>query len=288
MSNTPGARRSMPPPARPSIITDPADRRQRKPSLKKVLRQSAEIAGEKWNHVLNHRNSSGFDLPRASFLAQAGRSNSGQMPMPSTAEEVVRPTSTPLEKSTTSQTTHTSQTTQSRISDRSSWCDEDGQDEIEKRVLEMAGLGIGASPGSTAIDRRAVSDIPPRTPSHRDTNAPTDMARTRSAEIPPHLAVKEQVDMKLLRKIADMPENSQCADCRRSMKSSRWATLSKRSLPAASQELTGRLARRPDGHVPLHTLCRCTPQLGNAHLEASIGRSRYLDTRVNLAFSNMG
>lgn len=226
VSHAANSRRSMPPPARPPISGD-AEKRQRKPSLKKVLRQSAEIAGEKWNNVLNHRNSSGFDLPRPSFLAQTGRSSSSKTS--TGAEDTARPTSVALDASATSHTTQNSQTTRSQFSDKSSWCDDEGQDEIEKRILEMAGLGLGGSPGSSSIDRRAVSDVPIRTVNKRDSQATMDMARTRSAEIPPLPPAKQQVDMKTLRSIADLPENSQCADCRRSMKSSRWATLSKRS-----------------------------------------------------------
>jgi hypothetical protein len=215
---TPASRRSMPPPPRPAPLVDANDRRQRKPSLKKVLRQSAEIAGEKWNNVMNHRNSSGLDLPRPGFLAQTGRSASRTS---ATADTPGRPVSMALDASGTSHTTQTSQASRSQFSDRSSWLDE--EDDIEKRVFEMVGLGVGASPASSPIDRRAVSDIPPKSLTPRESDSA--MSRTRSAEAT--VAPQEQVDMKMLRAIADLPENAQCADCRRSMKSSRWATLSK-------------------------------------------------------------
>lgn len=242
MSNNPGGRRSMPPPPRPGLSGDSGDRRQRKTSLKKVLRQSAEIAGEKWSNVMA-RNSSGLDLPRPSFLGQTGRSASKSSNEDGSSGG--RPQSMMLPSPS-----------YSRLgSDRGGVAEE--EDEIEQRVLEMAGLGLGGPPvkinlngkGSTSSGRRVVSDGVARsmTLAKLEGLPSADMSRTRSAEpdIPPvpplppkdSLALRkpdaeagmiggEPVDMRMLRRVADLPENRQCADCRKGMKSSRWATLS--------------------------------------------------------------
>ena len=233
LSNTPGARKSMPPAPRSSIPPVLGDSRQRKTSLKKVLRQSAEIASEKWNHVMNNRNYSSLDMPRPSFLGQTGRTGSKTS---TSSNEAGRPTSMiGLDSSLMSQSSR------SNISDRSSWLEET-PDDIEKRVMEMAGLGLGQPAGlagSVSSNRRVVSDSMARsaTLAKLEGLPSSDMSRTRSAEAPPpvpplppgaaHIDQVEQVDMKMLRQIADLPENRQCADCRKSMKSSRWATLSK-------------------------------------------------------------
>jgi len=223
----------MPLAPRSSVAPDMDDRRQRKTSLKKVLRQSAEIAGEKWNNVMNNRNSSGLDMPRPSFLAQTGRSGSKTS---ASSTEAARPTSMiGLDSSLLSQSSR------SNISDRSSWLEET-PDDIEKRVMEMAGLGLGQSAGlteSVSSGRRSVSDSISRsmTLAKLEGLPTSDISRTRSAEAPPPVpplpssaalesAPNEQVDMQMLRRVADLPENRQCADCRKSMKSSRWATLS--------------------------------------------------------------
>jgi len=287
MSSNLGGRRSMPPPPRPGVGGDAGDRRQRKTSLKKVLRQSAEIAGEKWSNVMA-RNSSGLDLPRPSFLGQAGRSVSRSSNEDGSSG--ARPQSMMLHSPS-----------YSRLgTDRGGVAEE--ADDIEQRVLEMAGLGLGDLPvkknldgeGSTSSGRRVVSEGVSRsmTLAKLEGLPSADMSRTRSADpgIPPvpplppkdALAARrpdstvdavggEAVDMRMLRRIADLPENRQCADCRKGMKSSRWATLSEYHDGRGYRKLSDRSARVPDGDISMYTVCGRTPGIGHAHLETPFG-----------------
>jgi hypothetical protein len=273
----------MPPAPRSSVGPDAGDRRQRKTSLKKVLRQSAEIAGEKWNNVMSNRSYSGLDIARPPYLGQTGRTGSKTS---TSSAEPGRPSSMlGLDRSLLGSSTR------SNISDRSSWLEVDETpDNIEQRVLEMAGLGLGQSSDlteSATSGRRVVSDSQARSAALAKLEGlpSSDMSRTRSAEtrppvpsLPPGEASKgvldSQVDMNMLRRIADLPENQHCADCRKSMKSSRWATISGWLLDSKTRRclLTARSAGSANGDVPMHKMCGCTSQLGNAYIETSFSR----------------
>jgi hypothetical protein len=116
-------------------------------------------------------------------------------------------------------------------SDAGTWYDVDPDGEIEKRVMEMAGLGIGFSPTSSpaADGRRVKSEGKGVLGSASTQSAGEEMTRSRSADVPPApKAVNEgRLDMETLRKVAGIPGNTVCADCGKSTKSSRWATISK-------------------------------------------------------------
>jgi hypothetical protein len=220
-------------------------KRQRKTSLKNVLRQSAEIAGEKWSSVLGDRGN-----------VAGNRHSVG----PGTVEHS-RPTllggvSRRSSKSKTRTRTSTAPALSSAplplicipspdasMTARSSWLGSseslrgEVDEDIEKRVLEMAGLGLGLLNSTTSLvsGRRVKSEGVRRCKeSQGDTvTIGGDIERSRSADerkehLPlPSLPSGEVPDMEMLRRIANLPSNSQCADCGKSMKASRWATLSK-------------------------------------------------------------
>lgn len=274
---TPGNRRSMPPPARGPFGDSPSfpssaqtavpnsgvggangnlEKRHRKPSFKKVFRQSAEIANERWSNVMSGRNNSGLDLPRPSFLGPQSRSNSRTYPSSETTdnqwtagkESSGEKTSTEAEVSQVDLTRSGRAQPNGAHNATKSWFHEDLDSEIEKKVLEMAGLGLGSSPRSYpsgqktdsesgSVARRVRSDGPTRSAgmallqSDKEGER-VDIARTRSADGAQILGSegreewRGQPDMRMLRKVADMAENKRCADCGNGMKSSRWATLS--------------------------------------------------------------
>lgn len=202
---SPGSRRSMPPPARPE--TDGLSKRQRKSSLKKVLKQS----GDMLSSVVGGGQRQSIDSGRPPFLATVGRM--GSKNSTSSGEDAWH---TPL--TTTAQASPASST--SRPSDKS-WHEEKADGDIEKRVLEMAGLGLGLSSSTSSSNRRVQSEgVAKLSPG-------SSIARSQSAnEESPIPKVAEVPDMKMLRRIADLPGNDRCADCGKGMKSSRWATLS--------------------------------------------------------------
>ena len=238
-----GKRRSMPPPPRSPIYAESAPgveaKRGRTPSFKKVLRQSAEIAGGKWNNVVNPRRSSGLDFPLpVTHQHQHQTSSTNTKSSMSTDETEQRP------KPVTANPSPAMSRAPTVPVDRSPWHGGGGGDQggidIENCVMEMAGLGIGVSPRmresqSSSSERRVHSDGAAKTMdtsvSVASVNDPS-MIRTRSADgqtEPTKLSAEEygeQLDMKVLRRIADLPENRHCADCGKGMRSSRWATLS--------------------------------------------------------------
>jgi hypothetical protein len=125
--------------------------------------------------------------------------------------------------------------------------------EIEKKVMEMAGLGIRRSK-----ENMQAAAGPPSFSRASSDNSPMSPAST-----PPAVP---RYDMAMLRRVADTPANSKCADCGRRTKSSRWATQSECICSVGARKLTFRPPRRPDGHVPLHPmlwlgelLCRLIP-----------------------------
>ncbi|BEI89051.1 uncharacterized protein CcaverHIS019_0204130 [Cutaneotrichosporon cavernicola] len=172
--------------------------RKRRTSLKSRLKQGAEAAGDRLSTVVGAKRSS-VDFERLAFLAPAAR-------MPSYNAS--------------------SSTSASR---RASWYSED---DIERRVLEMAGVEAASQ----------------RTSSSRPGTAPSGSGRTRSdasatrgclavvepARRPspsPALEASEALCMADLHSLAATGANTRCADCGRATKTSRWATLSLREVP---------------------------------------------------------
>jgi hypothetical protein len=128
---------------------------------------------------------------------------------------------------------------------RMSWYDETQMDgEIEKRVLEMAGIGGTGTGSAGSVQQRRVVSERIREGSELEVNGMTEVARTKSADVPRERVVQdggrtesegmhsrgagkgEMADMRMLRRLADIEGNKKCADCGKGMKSSRWATLS--------------------------------------------------------------
>jgi hypothetical protein len=193
--STPGNRRSMPPLSQPGEKDRDREKRTRKTSFKNVLKSS----GEKW---LN-RNSNSFDLPRPMPIATTSAQASGRVTPPPPALTMI---------SSASPTR----------SVKESW---DGYDDshdtaIEKRVYEMAGLGLGDSPISSPSQQRRVQSEGVH--KHADGE---EMARSRSADVN-LVRQQEELSMRTLRELADAPGNNRCADCKRPTKASQWATLS--------------------------------------------------------------
>lgn len=241
------SRRSMPPPSRPDEggpgLFD-ARPRKRQTSFKKALRQSAEIAGEKWKDAMSSRHPHGGD-GRPGFLSPGTRMKSSSShsavsassgwtedppPLPSSTDGSHETPTTQLNTSTATQTTGS--TMVEPPSDAGTWYDVDPDGQIEKRVMEMAGLGIGFSPTSSpaAEGRRVKSEGKGVLgTAGNPSGAGEEMTRSRSADVPPvPKAVNEgRLDMETLRKVAGASGNTACADCGKSTKSSRWATISK-------------------------------------------------------------
>jgi hypothetical protein len=210
-------RRSMPPLGRNHSMTD-KERRVRKTSFKNVLKQG----GEKWQNVVNgvtNRNSASFDLPRPNL-----NSNNSYDAHPS--GRVTPPATTPgiglsPSKSIREWGYDAEDSTQDTV--------------IEKRVLEMAGLGLGDSPRSTSLARRVQSE------GVRHLSADgTEMSRSRSAD-----DRKPEMTMKVLRELADNPTNSRCADCKKPTKASQWASLSRSPSFLQVTELMSDLRGKP-------------------------------------------
>jgi len=188
-------RRSMPPLGRNHSMTD-KERRVRKTSFKNVLKQG----GEKFQNVMNgaYRNSASFDLPRPLISTNNSYDRSGRVTPPATTPSVGLSPS----KSIREWGYDAEDSTQDTV--------------IEKRVLEMAGLGLGDSPRSTSLARRVQSE------GVRNLEVEgTEMSRSRSADVR-----KPEMTMKVLRELADNPSNSKCADCKKPTKASQWASLS--------------------------------------------------------------
>lgn len=129
--------------------------------------------------------------------------------------------------------------------------------EIEKRVMEMAGLGLGSSPSSAhryPSDRRVKSESRTKhtggmqsSATHAYLAPPNglagggEMTRSRSADIHSSSSMSansartsmdrgpggETLDMETLRMVAGRRENAVCADCGKSTRQSRWASICK-------------------------------------------------------------
>ena len=176
------------------------ERRIRKTSFKNVLKQG----GEKFQNVMNgaYRNSASFDLPRPPISSSHSYDKSGRVTPPARTPSVGLSPS----KSIREWGYDAEDSTQDTV--------------IEKRVLEMAGLGLGDSPRSTSLARRVQSE------GVRNLEVEgTEMSRSRSAD-----DRKPEMTMKVLRELADNPSNSKCADCKKPTKASQWASLSTSSL----------------------------------------------------------
>jgi hypothetical protein len=172
------------------------ERRVRKTSFKNVLKQG----GEKFQNVMNgaYRNSASFDLPRPPISSTNSYDRSGRVTPPATTPSVGLSPS----KSIREWGYDAEDSTQDTV--------------IEKRVLEMAGLGLGDSPRSTSLARRVQSE------GVRNLEVEeTGISRSRSAD-----DRKPEMTMKVLRELADNPSNSKCADCKKPTKASQWASLS--------------------------------------------------------------
>jgi hypothetical protein len=225
--STPGNRRSMPPLGRNSSMGD-KERRVRKTSFKNVLKQS----GEKWQSVMSgvtNRNSASFDIPRPTSTSTS-TSNSIEKELPVVSIPGSNGRVTPANPTTPGIEINASPSKSVLESWGYDTSDSTQDNAIEKRVLEMAGLGLGDSPRSASLARRVQSEGVSR---HLDVNQPnsdptgngTEMARSRSAETNNARKVPEMT-MKVLRELADNPQNSRCADCKKPTKASQWATLS--------------------------------------------------------------
>lgn len=182
------------------------ERRVRKTSFKNVLKQG----GEKFQNVMNgvtNRNSASFDLPRPPISSNTSYDKSGRITPPNTTTPSIGLSPS---KSIREWGYDAEDSTQDTV--------------IEKRVLEMAGLGLGDSPRSTSLARRVQSEGV----RHLDPKSEgTEMSRSRSADDRPEMT------MKVLRELADNPINSKCADCKKPTKASQWASLSE-SLSTSS------------------------------------------------------
>ena len=242
----------MPPPIRiedgPGITTS-EPKRKRQTSFKKAFRQSAEIASQ-WKDGLVPRSPSFISDPsRPPFLGIAKRQNSassgvssGGVSYASHVAAVGREEDPEVLKRITEDTLVTS-TMGPVAGDRSfgSWVEVDdahssvggGHDgEIEKRVMEMAGLGLGNSPGRIPSDRRVKSDGRGKEDGTHLSPPFREMTRSRSADVPVRSDMVgeaerggEVLDMDTLRRAAAKEGNAVCADCRRSTRSSRWASI---------------------------------------------------------------
>jgi hypothetical protein len=252
-SGHPSDRRSMPPPMMPhrrnsnnasasASAAAPDGVRARKASFRKAWKQGTELAGETWSNVKNigggggvghggnansNRNSFVYDSTAAGTL-QAD--NSGSAPQQSVENSALhRPGTSPLLPTTSPNSSYDL----GQRGNMASWSGEESlsaDSEIEKRVLEMVGLdGLGLGridvpnvqgQSQGLVNGRNGRDItPPETPVFRSNEG--SMSTLGAEQV-----VDEVWDMKRLREIAERADNTKCADCGKSMRSSRWATIS--------------------------------------------------------------
>ena len=230
-------RRSMPPLGRNHSMDK--ERRVRKTSFKNVLKQG----GEKWQNVVNgvtNRNSASFDIPRPVYTSSQSYEHSGR---------VTPPTTTPTIGLSPSRS----------IREWGYDAEDSTQDTvIEKRVLEMAGLGLGDSPRSASLARRVQSEGV----RHLEVEG-TEISRSRSAD-----DRKPEMTMKVLRELADNPANSKCADCKKPTKASQWASLSAYICFYILIGANGRSTRNANGHFPLYPMLWTSSWTRDPYLEA--------------------
>lgn len=202
-----------------SALREAEAQRARRTSFKNKLKQSAESAGDKLRPVT--RNSLGADMSRPAFFAQGGR-----MPSYGSTGSASGLVTAPLSGAgghhgggdTSSIGSH----------NRTSWYEDDG--DIEKRVLEMAGIGSVGAAQETLIDERQSVDARARTSAIPPSSTPPAAIGPPVNPGPLQELQRDEpgvvVDMALLRRIADTGANRRCADCGKGMKSSCWATQS--------------------------------------------------------------
>ena len=205
--------------------------------MKRVFRQSGDMLSTVTG---SQRNS--LDAPKPPFLAQVGRMGS-KISLTSGEDIRLAPFTSTAEGSPSS--------TASRSSQRVSWHEESPDGDIEKRVLEMAGLGLGLSSSTLSSSKRRVK-------SEGVAHLSTAEAMVRSRAANDETGKVCVPDMTMLRRIANNPGNDRCADCSKGMKSSRWATLSKflQFLSQAVLNSKRRSTRGSDGVIHLHSLLR--------------------------------
>ncbi|WWC68030.1 uncharacterized protein I206_101949 [Kwoniella pini CBS 10737] len=242
----PNGRRSMPPTPTDNYHSTPesVERRTRKTSLKKVLKQSGERLSNVVSGNSGYRNSfgGGLDLPRPSYLKAGSRTS---LPLSTPEMNKFDINHMPPPPIPTSTRPKTNQVEEVATPQKGSWVD----GEIEKKVLEMAGLGLGLgdSPverlengngeSPNTVKRRVKSEAvrKPTHPSrsgymnHSEGGGGETMGRSKSNDGTPDEG--GQFDMKELKRIADLDGNRKCADCGKGMRSSRWATISIRETP---------------------------------------------------------
>ncbi|KIR36008.1 zinc finger protein [Cryptococcus deuterogattii MMRL2647] len=237
-------RKSMPPTPVEAVS---GEARTRKTSFKKVLKQSGErftnamIGGTSHANLAASidqppgkakRNSfGGLEVPRPTF----GRASSRQS-LPASA-----PDRLPLQQ----QFNQLLPAISTPPGAKSSWADND----IESRVLKMAGLGLGASPPSrsggrhgalplaespSSAKRRVKSEAIRKSHSNKHKIGQyhgEGMTRSKSDDGSKMLAEDLADDKKELKRIAAEEGNARCADCHGGMKASRWATISLHNTP---------------------------------------------------------
>ena len=235
----------MPPLGRNHSMTD-TERRIRKTSFKNVLKQG----GEKFQNVMNgvtNRNSASFDLPRPPISSNNSYDTKPDRITPPTPSVGLSPS-----KSIREWKYDQEDSTQDTV--------------IEKRVLEMAGLGLGDSPRSTSLARRVQSEgVRHLDPGHGG----TEMSRSRSADDRPEMTIG------VLRELADNPVNSKCADCKKPTKASQWASLSAYSF--IDEEYTdGRSTWSAHGDLPVYTMLWTPSRTWDPYLQTTRDQSRPL------------
>ncbi|WVO16606.1 hypothetical protein L204_104285 [Cryptococcus depauperatus] len=219
-------RKSMPPTPVEEYSRE-EDARIRKTSLKKVLKQSGEklsgamasVSGGYGDYPDKAKRNSfgGLDISRPVFGKTANRQS---LPL-SAPERVPPPPAIPQNQFLPNLSASTGK--------KSSWAD----GEIEKRVLEMAGLGLGSSPSSrhhptdnpNNVKRRVKSEAVRK---HHHPHRPSGEGFTRSKSDDGSMDIDEKA---ALRTIAAKEGNRRCADCGGGMRASRWATISLHNTP---------------------------------------------------------
>lgn len=228
------------------VEAESGEARIRKTSFKKVLKQSGERFTNAMTGGTSHANLAastdqppgktkrnsfgGLEVPRPTF----GRAGSRQS-LPASA-----PDRLPLQQ----QFNQLLPAISTPPGIKSSWADND----IESRVLKMAGLGLGASPPSrsggghgalplaespSSAKRRVKSEAIRKPHSNKNKlgqyQGSEGMTRSKSDDGSKMLAEDLADDKKELKRIAAEEGNARCADCHGGMKASRWATISEYS-----------------------------------------------------------
>lgn len=105
----------------------------------------------------------------------------------------------------------------------------DMENDIERRVYEMAGLQLQRDSGSGASNlglAQPGAQYPDNTLASLRTLSPVLGSPGLPVSMQDHMDTPTKLDKALLRQIADTGANARCADCGKRTKSSRWATQS--------------------------------------------------------------